>query len=104
MQMPRGFRVQLQRPRERIKDLRGRILGAAPLESQVVLGADAGQQCQLLATQTRRAALSAGNQPDIFGMDLIPARTQEITQRVGFRGHRTSLFPPGTPDQRGIPA
>ena len=63
------------------------MLGASPLESQVVLGTDAGQHCQLLAAQTRRAALSAGNQPDIFGPDLVPPRTQEITQRVGFRRH-----------------
>jgi hypothetical protein len=55
------------------------MLGASPLESQVVLGADAGKHCQLLATQTGRAALSAGNQPDIFGTDLIPPGTQEIT-------------------------
>ena len=68
------------------------MLGASPLESQVVLGADAGKHCQLFAAQTRRAALSAGYQPDIFGMDLVPPRTQEITQRVGFRRHRPSVF------------
>jgi hypothetical protein len=45
----------------------------------VVLGADAGEHCQLLATQTRRAALSAGNEPDVFGTDLVPPRTQEFT-------------------------
>ena len=65
------------------------MLGASPLESQVVLGADAGKHCQLLATQTRRAALSSGNQPDIFGTDLVPPRTQEITQGVGFRRHHS---------------
>ena len=80
------------------------MLGASPLESQVVLGADAGKHCQLLATQTRRAALPAGNQPDIFGTNLVPPRTQEITQRVGFRRHGWSLCPASTPDQRGIPA
>ncbi len=69
------------------------MLGASPLESQVVLGADAGKHRQLLATQTGRAALSTGNQPDILGTDLVPPRTQEITQSVGFRRHRSSLFP-----------
>ena len=67
------------------------MLRASPLESQVVLGTDASKHCQLLATQTRRAALSAGNQPNIFGTDLVPPRTQEITQRVGFRSHRSIL-------------
>jgi hypothetical protein len=83
VQILRRLHVQLQGPRERIKNLWGRMLGASPLESQVVLGANAGKHCQLLATQTRRAALSAGNQPDIFGTNLVPARTQVITQRVG---------------------
>ena len=48
--------------------------------------------------------MSAGNQSDIFGTDLVSPRTQEIPQRVGFRHHRTSLFPASTQDQRGIPA
>jgi len=78
-------------------------MGASPLESQVVLGADAGKHCQLLATQSRRAPLSAGNQPDIFGTDLIPPSTEEITQGVGFRRHGGSLSPASTRDQRGIP-
>ena len=65
------------------------MLGAAPLESQVVLGTDAGQQCQLLATQPGRAASPAGNQPDVFGANLVPPRTQVISQRVGSRRHRS---------------
>ncbi len=48
--------------------------------------------------------MSAGNQPDIFGKDLVPPGTEEIAQSVGFRRHRPSLFPPNTPDQHGIPA
>jgi hypothetical protein len=54
-------------------------LGASPPESQVVIGADAGEHCQLFAAQTRRAALSAGNQPDIFGTDLVAPRTHEFS-------------------------
>ena len=90
MQVPRGLDVQLQGARERIKNLRGRIVGASPLESQVVLGADACKHRQLLAAQTGRTALSTGSQPDIFGTNLVPSRTQVITQRVGFRRHDQS--------------
>src|SRR5689334_7943003 len=59
------------------------MLGASPFESQVILGADTGKHRQLLAPQPRRAPLSAGNQPDIFGTNLVPARTQIIAERVG---------------------
>ena len=78
-------------------------MGASPLESQVVLGADAGKHCQLFTAQTRSTALPTGNQPDIFGTDLIPPSTEEITQGVGFRRHGGSLSPASTRDQRGIP-
>src|ERR1700746_2119796 len=65
---------------------------AASLQSQVVLGADARQHCQLLAAQTRNASARAGNQPDILGPHLLAPRTQVITQRVGLRCHRSSLI------------
>jgi hypothetical protein len=86
-----GLDVQLQGPCERIDYLGGRILGAAPLKSQTILGADAGEHCQLLAKQPRSAALPAGNQPDILWTDLVPPHTQEITQRVGSHRHRSIL-------------
>ena len=43
----------------------------ALLEPQIVGGADAGQGCQFLAAQTRNTPPRAGNQPDIFGTDLL---------------------------------
>ena len=74
-----GLDVQLQGPCERIDYLGDGFLAAAPLKSQVILGADTGEHCQLLATQPRSAALPAGNQPGIFWTDLVPPRSQEIT-------------------------
>jgi hypothetical protein len=65
--------------RERVNNLSRRMLVAAYLQSQVVLGADPRQHCQLLAAQTRDAAPRAGNQPDILGMHLLAPGTQKST-------------------------
>src|ERR1700759_686523 len=89
--MLRGFGVQLQGPRERIDNLSRWIRVATHFQSQVVLGTDAGQHCQLLAAQTRDASARAGNQPDILGPHLLAPRTQVVTQRVGLDRHHWSL-------------
>lgn len=75
---PGGFGVQLQSSRERSQDLRGRVLGTSALETQVVLDADNGQHCQLLAPQVTSASAPTSDQPDFLGLNLIPPRTQEI--------------------------
>lgn len=67
------------------------MLVAAYFQSQVVLGTDAGQYCQLFAAQTLDATTRAGNQPDVFGPHLLAPRTQIFTQRVGLDSHQSSL-------------
>src|SRR5246127_2410921 len=67
------------------------MLVAAHLQSQVVLGADARQYCQLLAAQTRDASARAGNQPDLLGPYLLAPRAQVISPRVCLAGRCSSV-------------
>ena len=94
MQMLRGSGVQPKGPRERIKDLSGGILGAALLESQVVRRADAGKCCQLLAAQTSRAALPAGNQPDFFGRNCSRLARRKSPSALAFAATARDYYLP----------
>jgi hypothetical protein len=87
IQILRGLDVQLQGPRERLNHLSRRILVTTNFQSQVILRADAGQHRQLLAAQTRNASARAWDKPGILGPQMLPARTQKITQRVGLDRH-----------------
>ena len=91
MQILGAFDIQLERPRKRVKDLGGRMLVAALLESQVVVGADARQYRQLLAAQTRNASARTRYQPDMFGTNLFAPRTKVFTEGVAFHRHHMSL-------------
>ena len=87
----RPFDVQLQSPRKRVKNLSGRILVAALLQPQVIVGADTRQHRQLLAPQAPNTSPRTRNQPDIFGTDLFPPRTKVSPEGVAFRRHKMSL-------------
>ena len=78
-------------PRERIENLSRRVLVAALLQPKVVIRADAGQQRQLLPTQTCDPPAPARHQPDILGLHLLPPGAQVIAQRVGLHRHQKSL-------------
>src|SRR6478609_1079756 len=65
---------------------------AALLEAQVVVGADAGQQCQLLAAQSGNPAARASHQPDVLGPQLLAPGPQELTEPIGLRHHQLSLI------------
>src|SRR6478752_773253 len=65
---------------------------AALLEAQVVVGADAGQQCQLLAAQSGNPAARAAHQPDVLGPQLLAPGPQELTEPIGLRHHQLSLI------------
>src|SRR6185437_9511904 len=74
--------VESQRVGQRVEDLRGRMLVAPLLKSQVVVRADAREQRKLLAAQTRHPPAVAGDHPHILGTDLVPAGAQVIAKRV----------------------
>ena len=91
MQILRAFDIQLERPRKRVKNLGGRMLVAALLQPQVIVGADARQHRQLLAPQTRNASARTRSQPDIFGTNLFAPRTKVVTEGVAFHRHHMSV-------------
>ena len=91
--------VQLKSPRQRVEDLRGRVLVATLLQPEVVVGADAGQQRQFLAAEPADAAARTGYQPDVIGLDLFPTRSQVLAEGIASRHHlslRLSLPVPGS--------
>src|SRR6478672_8573781 len=65
---------------------------AALLEAQVVVRADAGQQCQLLAAQSGNPSARAAHQPDVLGPQLLASGPQELTEPIGLRHHQLSLI------------
>src|SRR6476469_10128847 len=65
---------------------------AALREAQVVVGADAGQQRQLLAAQSGNPAARASHQPDVLGPQLLAPGPQELTEPIGLRHHQLSLI------------
>jgi DNA-binding CsgD family transcriptional regulator len=87
----RALDVQLQRPRQRVEDLLGRILVATLLQPQVILRADPGQYGQLLASQAPNTPARTGNQSDVFGSHLCAPGAQVVTERVALCGHPTSV-------------
>jgi hypothetical protein len=66
------------RRRLRIEHLNRRMLVADLLEPQVVVGADAGQQRQLLPAQAGNPTPRAGQEPDVFGPHLLAPGPQVI--------------------------
>jgi len=79
--------VEPQRTRQRIEHLRRRVLVAALLEPQVVVRADAGQQCDLLTAQARDATSADDGQADHLGPDPLAPGAQERADEVGCRVH-----------------
>src|SRR5690606_33210213 len=74
--------VELEHARERLHDLHRRVAVAPLLEAQVVVGADAGEQRHLLATQTRDAADARGGQPDVLRAYELATGSQVLPQLV----------------------
>ena len=108
VEVGRGVLVQLQRPRQRLQDLLGRVLVAALLEPHVVVGAHAGEQGDLLASQPGHPAPAArAGEQDVLGPHELAPRPQVLADRV-LAGHDHSLERrrpadpgPATPRVRG---
>ena len=76
-----GDGVEPQRPRQRVQHLAGRVGVAALLEAQVVVRADAGQDGDLFAPQTRDPSRArAHHQTDVLRLQPITPCAQVVTQ------------------------
>lgn len=67
-------------PHDAVEDLVGGVPVAALFQTQVVLGADAGEQGDLLPAQTGHPSALSGGQSDILGAHLFAAGSQVVTQ------------------------
>ena len=72
-----GIFVELQRASEAVENLIRGLMVSSLLESQVVLGADAGKHRDFFATQSLDASTLAARQADISGFEQFPAGPQE---------------------------
>ena len=70
--------VELQRVGQCVEHTVGHAAGVPALQALVVLDADAGQRCDLLAAQALHAARAVAGQPDLLGSDLRPAGGEEL--------------------------
>ncbi|GAA2749953.1 hypothetical protein GCM10009869_07780 [Amnibacterium kyonggiense] len=85
--------VEGQRPDEARDDLRRRVPLAALLEPDVVLGADAGEQRDLLAAEARDAAAGAGGDADGLRRHGLPPCAEVGAELTG--RHGASVAPGG---------
>lgn len=70
--------AEAQRASDRVDHLRRRVNASALLNPGVVLDADAREQAELFAAQTRDPPAPVLGHPHIFGFDLCPAGAQEF--------------------------
>jgi NAD(P)-dependent dehydrogenase (short-subunit alcohol dehydrogenase family) len=77
-----GVLVQLQGSREGVEHLRGGMLVTALLETDVVVGADAGEHRYLLAPQSGRAAARGVPKADVLGLDEFAACSEVLADHV----------------------
>src|SRR5690606_13755599 len=74
--------VEVENSRKRIEHLTRRAAIAPLLQPQVVVGADAGELRNLLATQSRHTADSDGRDPDLLRGDELAPGAQIRTEQV----------------------
>ena len=83
--------VELQRSRDRVEHLGGRIDVAALLEPRVPRDADTCELCDLLATQARGAPSPRQPQPDVLGPDTLAPAAEERPELAAARIAAVSL-------------
>ncbi len=95
-----GVLVQLQDAREGIEHLRGGMLITALLETDVVVGADAGEHRHLFASQAGRPAAPEVPKANVLGLDEFAARPEILANHVR-RWHPTPNDTTREPGQPG---
>src|ERR1700761_4921638 len=80
--MRRRLVVQLQRPGQRIQHLWGRVAIPTLLEANVVVGADARKQRELVATQTGNTPTADVRDPSALGRDQASSGAEILAKRV----------------------
>jgi hypothetical protein len=78
-----GVLVELQGAGKAVKDLVGGLMVSSLLESQVVLGTDAGKHGDFLATQSLDASALAVRQADVGRLEQFAAGPQKSRQPAG---------------------
>jgi hypothetical protein len=87
--------VELKGPRKRVEHLCGGVLVTALLETDVVIGADAGEHRDLLAAKARYPPVAAGvGQLDVLGTHELAPGAEVLADRV-LACHRTTIRPSG---------
>ena len=75
--------VELERPGQRFEHELRDAADLAALQAPVVVGADAGQRRDLLATQAGHPPPAVARQAGLLGRDPRPARGEELGDVVG---------------------
>ena len=88
MQMLGGGLIELQRPRQRVEDLRRRVVVATLLEADEIVRAHAGEQRKLLAPKARYTAAAEPREADVLRSDPLATRTQELAEMLRGIHHR----------------
>jgi hypothetical protein len=83
--------VELQGPRDRVQDLRGRVDVAALLEPRVPGDADACELRDLLAPQARGTPTPREAQSDVLGPDTLASAAEERRELAAARLAAVSL-------------
>ena len=81
---------QVQALRDRGDHLLRRLRPALPLEPGVVVGRHVAQRGDLLAPQPAGAAALPARQPDVLGLQRLPAAAQELRQPGSIDHHASS--------------
>jgi hypothetical protein len=74
--------VELQNARDRLEHLNGRVAIAAPLQPQVVVGADAGEHGDLLASQPGHAPHTELGDACLLRRHELAPGAQELAESV----------------------
>ena len=85
MEVGGRLRVELEGAGERLKDRRRGVAIATLLKAGVVRTADSCEGRKLFASQPRDTPAPEVRNPDTLGICSLPARPQELTQRVARR-------------------
>ena len=94
--------VELERPSQRLQHAFGDAIHISALEASVVRNADAGEDGDLLAAQSRNAARSVGGQPDLVWGDPRAAGVQKLTD-LAPSVHNRRVDPPRVGDPASTP-
>ncbi|GAA4588345.1 hypothetical protein GCM10023194_39730 [Planotetraspora phitsanulokensis] len=70
--------VQPERSGDRVEDHRRGVLAAALFQPGVIVDADAGESCELFATQPWNASMPFALHPHVFRIEAGPARAEEV--------------------------